>query len=445
MFQLTLALGCLTRNITLVNTSTREKERISKILLLYADEPREVDSLPFGSVGVLLGLKHTRTGDTLVAATLDHQSHRHHKPTKGKPAPTHQPGPLALRSIIPPPAVISASAIPQAHADIQPVNDALLALTRTDPSLRITEDPTEGQTLIHGLGALHLEIAEGRLRDEWAVRASFGKRRVTYREGFTGGPVEVDEVLERDVGGARVSARVRLAVRALNEFEGEGDLAWGGNIVCSQGGALLQAPATTLDTATTAPVDPVLFGIQTALSASPHTSLAFTRAHITILESPPTNMTNPLAAGAGTHALRAAIMESGPGAVMEPFVNVRVRVGEEAVGKVVKDLTECGGEIADLGLESTDSDTGAYDASGVYIPPSIVSPASGVSHSSKAPGGAGVKRTVHAVAPLSQMLDYSSRLRALSAGTGSFEMSSAGFREVGDVRRVEILTEIGRA
>lgn len=438
--------GCLTRNITLTNTSTREKERISKILLLYADEPREVDSLPFGSVGVLLGLKHTRTGDTLVAATLDHQSHRQHKPTKGKAAPAHQHNPLALRSIVPPPAVISASVIPQAHADIQPVNDALLALSRTDPSLRITEDPTEGQTLVHGLGALHLEIAEGRLRNEWAVRASFGKRRVTYREGFAGGPVEVDEVLERDVGGARVSARVRLAVRALSELEGEGDLAWGGNIVCSEGGAMLQAPATTSDASTaTAPVDPVLLGIQTALSASPHTSLAFTRAHITIREAPPTNMTNPLAAAAGTHALRAAIMESGPGAVMEPFVNVRVRVGEEVVGKVVKDLTECGGEIADLGLESTDSDTGAYDASGVYVPPSIVSPASGVSHSNKSAGGAGVKRTVHAIAPLSRMLDYSNRLRALSAGTGSFEMSSAGFREVGDVRKMEILTEIGRA
>ena len=60
-------------------------------------------------------------------------------------------------------------------------------------------------------------------------------------------------------------------------------------------------------------------------------------------------------------------------------------------------------------------------------------------------GGVNVKRAVHAIAPLSRMLDYSSRLRALSAGTGSFEMASAGFREVGDLRKKEILTEIGRA
>ncbi|KAG9118913.1 Ribosome-releasing factor 2, mitochondrial, partial [Ceratobasidium sp. 392] len=442
--------GCLTRNITLVNTTTREKERISKILLLYADEPREVDLLPFGSVGVILGLKHTRTGDTLVAATLDHQSHRQQKAGKGKSSTSApaQPSPLALRSIVPPPAVISASVIPQAHADIQPVTDALLALTRTDPSLRITEDTTEGQTLIRALGALHLEIAEGRLREEWGVRASFGKRRVTYREGLASEGVQIDEVLERDVGGTRVSARVRLAVRTLNEEEGEGDPAWGGNIVCSEAGALLQAPATSSETSA-APVDPILLGLQTALSASPHTSLAIIRAHITILEAPPTNITNPLSVGASSHALRTAFQEAGPGAVMEPFVSVRVRVGEEFVGKVVKDLTESGGEIADLGLDvgNDGTDTGAFDASGVYIPPALVSPASGVLGASglSKPGGAGVKRTVNAMAPLSRMLDYSNRLRALSAGTGSFEMASAGFREVGELRRKEILTEIGRA
>ncbi|CEL63726.1 elongation factor EF-G [Rhizoctonia solani AG-1 IB] len=369
--------GSLTRNVTLVNTTTHEKERISKILLLYADEHREVDSLPFGSVGVLLGLKHTRTGDTLVAATLDHQSHRQHKTTKSKGSSgLSQPSPLALRSITPPPAVISASVIPQAHADIQPVNDALLALSRTDPSLRITEDTTEGQTLVHGLGALHLEIAEGRLKEEWGVRASFGKRRVTYREGFVGDSVEVDEVLERDVGGIKVSARVRLAVRSLAQEEGEGDPAWGGNVVSSKDGTLLQAPAMASDT--TSPVDPVLLGIQTALSASPHTSLALTRAHITILEAPPATVTNPLATGASAQALRAAITEAGPGAVVEPFVNVRVRAGEEAVGKIVKDLTECGGEIADLGVEAiNDAEIDAFDTTEVYIPPAIVSPASG--------------------------------------------------------------------
>ncbi|KAF8680966.1 P-loop containing nucleoside triphosphate hydrolase protein [Rhizoctonia solani] len=436
--------GSLTRNVTLVNTATREKERISKILLLYADEPREVDSLPFGSVGVLLGLKHTRTGDTLVAAALDQQSHRQHKSPKGK-ASLDQPqsSQLAMGSITPPPAVISASVIPQAHADIQPVAEALLSLSRTDPSLRITEDTTEGQTLVHGLGALHLEIAEGRLKEEWGVRASFGKRRVTYREGFVGDAVEVDEVMERDVAGARASARVRLLVRSLTQEEVEGDSAWGGNIVSSRDGTLLQAPTMASDT--TAPVDPTLLGIQTALSASPHTSLALTRAHITILEAPPTSITNPLAAGAATQALRTAIVEAGPGSLMEPFVNVGVRVGEEAVGKVVKDLTECGGEIVDLGLEAiNDAEVGVYDTSNVYIPPSIVSPASGVSNASKV-GSIGVKRTVHAVAPLSRMLDYSNRLRALSAGTGQFEMASAGFREVNDIRRREILIEIGRA
>ena len=68
-------------------------------------------------------------------------------------------------------------------------------MSRTDPSLRVTEDVQEGQTLVHGLGALHLEIVEGRLKEEWGVKVQFGKRRVTYRESF--GNEDPDGVEER--------------------------------------------------------------------------------------------------------------------------------------------------------------------------------------------------------------------------------------------------------
>lgn len=144
-----------------MNTSQNQREKISKLLLLYAGEAEEVDSLPFGSVGAVLGLKYTRTGDTLVSVA------------GGSSA-------SSLRDIIPPPPLMSVSVVPHSHADLEPVEEALNALARTDPSVRV--ETHEGQLLVHGLGALHLEIVESRLREEWKVNCEFGRRRVSFRE-----------------------------------------------------------------------------------------------------------------------------------------------------------------------------------------------------------------------------------------------------------------------
>ena len=183
---------------------------MSKILLLYASEAQEVDELPFGSVGVILGLKYTRTGDTLVSAGVSGSARS------------------LLRDITPPPALISASVIPNSHSDLQPVQDALASLSRTDPSLRV--DVQDGQMLVHGLGALHLEIVEGRLKDEWKVNFEFGRRRVSYREGL-GFNEQTDEwnLWESDVQGKHISIKIPMKVRSM-EADEEGDPVWDGNI-----------------------------------------------------------------------------------------------------------------------------------------------------------------------------------------------------------------------
>ncbi|KDQ20716.1 hypothetical protein BOTBODRAFT_101128 [Botryobasidium botryosum FD-172 SS1] len=418
--------GTLTRQCTLVNQNTGKKERVSKLLLLYASEPEEVETLPFGSVGVILGLKHTRTGDTLVSTNFAH----------GKDEIK------SLPSIVPPPSVISASVLPQTQADVQPVQDALLALSRTDPSLRVVEDEEEGQTLVHGLGALHLEIVEGRLRDEWGVKCKFGKRRVSYREGFHGEPVQVAETWERDMGGKPVGAKVSLEIRPLEEGE-ERDEGWGGNMVVDSEGRPLPSPDSLGNYPQTSLIPPLVQGLRSALSVSPHTSLPLTHIHIMVRShsvyagSPPSVLS-----AASSHIFRNAIKDAGPGPVMEPYSKVKVDVGEESMGKVVKDLTEHGGEVLDLGADS--GDEFAYEDEGLYIPPAWVTPASVGLASSSSVSGPGIKRSVHAIAPLSKLLDYSSRLRAVSGGMGSFEMSGAGFREVGEARKEEIMRELGR-
>ncbi|KAF9514166.1 hypothetical protein BS47DRAFT_1382149 [Hydnum rufescens UP504] len=412
--------GTLTRQTMLYNTSSRQRERISKLVLLYASRPEIVESLPFGSVGVILGLKHTRTGDTLVSTAWTDK-------TLSKTATDK-----VLRNIVPPPSVISASVIPHSQSDVQPVKAALLALSRTDPSLRVTEDEEEGQTLVHGLGELHLEIVEGRLRDEWEVRCQFGKRRVSYREtlgfnlGSDPGPINVEERWEKDISGTRVGATVKLAVRPMTDKERESersDRGWDGNLVVDTSGKSLPNPNTPDDRISPdSPLFPMLQGIANALSVSPHTGLSLSAVHV---------------------------QDAGPGDVMEPYMRVKVDVPEESIGRVVKDLTENLGEILDLGSVGASPESGSgeeeigYDEDGVYIPPAWMTPSSvSLSQASSTPQ---MRRSVHAVAPLSKMLRYSTRLRAASGGLGIFEMSVEGFRPVAEVRRMEILKEIGRA
>lgn len=427
-------LGTLHPQSSLLNTTNHQKERVSKVMLFYASQPEEVEALSFGGVGVVLGLKHTRTGDTLTSMSWNESD-----------------APSTLRSITPPPSVISASVVPHSRSDVEPVQEALLSLARTDPSLRITEDVLEGQTLVHGLGALHLEIVEGRLKDEWGAKLQFGKRRVTYRESF--GSEDSEGVTkawrwEKDAGGKPMGASVTMTVRALHDDAA--DLphrqiveTWGDNSVTirDKDGALVALPcpdSPAFDIAkypATSPVTSVLQGISSGLTSSPHTLLPLSFLDITVSSfsldhgSPPSALT---AAAADT--LRKIIMDAGLGRTMEPFVRVKVDVGEETLGKVVKDLTENGGEIQDLGSGlSTGDEVGPYPQDGLYIPLRWLTPSSSGSGGSEAT--ASIKRSVHAVAPLARMLDYSSRLRAVSGGQAVFEMSNAGFRPVADKRR----------
>lgn len=410
-----------------------QKERISKLVLLYASEPKEVDVLSFGSIGVILGLKHTRTGDTLVSTNFSNRQAK------------RQDLSSALRDITPPPAVMTAAIVPQSNADLQPVHDAILALSRTDPSARV--EVSEGQLLVHGLGALHLEIIEGRLRDEWGVAFEAGKRRVTYRESIREGQeVLSDETWRTELNGRPVTVGMQLAIRALHENE-EGASTWDQNLVLDGKGLPLRVPDSTGQDNK----DPWVYiaqGISSSLISSPHTSLPISRTRIEV-KGYAIDDDVPLSvlAGASAFMLRKAIVNAGMGSVMEPFVRLKVSVTEEHFGKVIKDLTENGSELTDM---STQSSAGAdgdealpYPSEGVYVPPEWLSPSS---YSSKSGGAsAGLKRTIYAIAPLSRMLDFSNRLRAMSGGHGTFELANAGFRPVDEARKLEILKEIGRA
>lgn len=425
---LTFSKGTLTKGVTLLNVSRDRRERASKLLLLYASQPEEIDFLPFGSIGVILGLKHTRTGDTLVSAFGPSASST-----------------TTLREITPPPAVISASVIPNSYSDLEPVQEALSDLTRTDPSTRVEE--LEGQLLIHGLGALHLEIVEGRLRDEWGAQFQLGRRRVSYRESYSSSKLHSHRTWETQIAGQPVTASISITIRPFENGE-VGSVLWGDNLVVDDEGVSLPSPDAVSDSQS--PLSYLVQGLHSTLSNSHRTGLPLSHIHTTIhsytlsASSPPSAL-----AGASSYILREMLNETGMGPLMEPYVKVKVEVSEDVIGKVVKDLTDHRGEILDLGAGSTTTGQTEYDAQpypqdSLYVPPDWLTPCSALSPSDSSQA-IRIKRSVHAIAPLSQMLDYSGRLRAISGGHGLFEMSSEGFREVGEARKFEILKELGRA
>ncbi|KAF8639638.1 hypothetical protein AX17_000903 [Amanita inopinata Kibby_2008] len=416
--------GKLSRQSTILNTNRNQREKVSKILLLYASNAVEVDELSFGSVGVILGMKHTRTGDTLISLSGSTGSQR------------------LMRDITPPPAVISTSVTPRSHADLEPVQEALNALIRTDPSVRI--ETQEGQLLVHGLGALHLEIIESRLRDEWRAHFEFGKRRVSYREGL--GPTccpESSDIWQTDVGGRHVSISVRLDVTSLKDSE-QGDPNWDGNVVLDATGTPMPSPESHSGTLESYMAQ----GISSVLSNSPHTSLAMSGLRIQVKgHTLPPSIPPSFLAGGTASILRNNIRAAGPGHLLEPYVLLKINVNESNLGRVIKDLAEHGGEVQDLGFETTprqkNIDLFNNPTKTVYIPPQWLSPSfyNAPEHDTIPDR----RRSIFALAPLSQFLDYSARLRALSGGHGVFEMLNAGYRKVSNERCLEILKEIGRA
>ncbi|KAK0468206.1 translation elongation factor 2, partial [Desarmillaria tabescens] len=385
--------GTLKRQSVLLNTNRNERERVGKLQLLYASEVQDVEELPFGSVGVIVGLRFTRTGDTLIStgAKVSHDSD-------------------TLPTIV----------VPQSHSDLDPITQ-------------------EGQMLVHGLGALHLEIVEGRLRDEWGARFEFGQRRVSYREAL-GPNFSVVQPEDEVANVAGTDVRISFDIRPLEEGEA-GDSLWDGNVVVNQKGMPIAYPQTGMKETEESCI---AAGIDSSLSNSPHSSLPMSHVRIQVKSYiKPPSIT--LLSGASSKILRNRLRSAGMGPIMEPFTRFKITVSEDTLGKVAKDLTEHGAELLDMSSGMTEEEEGrAYSTDGVYIPPAFLSPSASNVTALKG-NSSSLKRSIHALAPLSRMLDYNNRLRALSGGYGQFEMTSAGFREVSPSRQLEILREIGRA
>jgi elongation factor G len=188
--------GVLRTGTMLLNSTKGERERIGRIVRMFADRREDVEEVHAGDIAAILGLKETFTGDTLCA-------------------PDH---PILLENISFPAPVIEVAIEPNSKADQDKMGVALRRLAEEDPTFKVEADEKLGQTKIRGMGELHLEIIVDRMMREFGVQATVGRPRVAYRETITKGS-RIDTTFKRQTGGAGQYARVVIEFEPLSDEE----------------------------------------------------------------------------------------------------------------------------------------------------------------------------------------------------------------------------------
>ncbi|KAI8333509.1 P-loop containing nucleoside triphosphate hydrolase protein [Choanephora cucurbitarum] len=410
--------GKLNTRMTLFNTTTRSKERVNKLLQMYAKEVEEIPSVSAGNIGVIVGLKDTRTGDTLVQAN-DTQAIK-----KG----------LQLSSIeVPSPAFFSAVE-PVSVSEEEAVQNALQSLVREDPSIRVWTDEESGQLLVSGMGELHLEIVKDRLLNDFKVKADMGKIRISYRETCQSSADTLTEY-DKEVMGKRARAACRIDISPLEENDdiGEGWVVNAGNYLTSD----VSQDSDEIDSSLSP--DDIKQAVQNGLLAglARGAILGFPLTKLKIraydLQTFGQDTTYGAISACVSHGVFEAVKQASP-CLLEPMMEVHTEVNEDHIGSVVSDLSGTRrGHV--IGLESTMEEDLTEEDGEVYAPEDSLLVNQDVE-------GYKPKQVIKAHVPLSSMLGYSSALRSLTGGSGSFSMRVIGYGEMSKDREKAVVSEM---
>ena len=199
--------GSIRYGSLLFNTNLQVSEKVPRLFRMYASDAVEVSALHEGEIGVITGLRHARTGDTLIVYSGKQSKH-------GPPSPFNT---LQLRPIEVPPPVFFTSIEPHSLSEEKHLSDMLAIVLREDPSLNVTIDPESGQTHLAGMGELHLEIARDRLIEDFKVKASAGKIQIGYREAILAASAACTETFDRRVANKDVKAACTASILPLRD------------------------------------------------------------------------------------------------------------------------------------------------------------------------------------------------------------------------------------
>ncbi|KAH3968537.1 hypothetical protein HBI24_176610 [Parastagonospora nodorum] len=454
--------GSIDKGSTLYNTNLHVAERAPRLLKMMANDAVEVDSVAAGQIGVITGLKHARTGDTLLV----------YRGLQMKGAPPGGLDTLQLRPINVPPPVFFTSIEPHSLSEQKHVQESLAILLREDPSLHLSVDEESGQTHLAGMGDLHLEIARDRLLNDFKAKARIGKIEIGYREAITTAAPSYTHNLDKPIAGKTAKATIVASTEPIDEsaiipgiqeqveiededgtFETTYKLPDNNTLHISH--PKLSRHDSASHKANIPPhlslpgiLHSIQAGASAALARGPFNGfpVANTRIHIDLDARnhlfPETSLT------AISMATRAAVNQNlrtacsaAPAALLEPVMMVTVYVNESSLGAVVQDLSSSrGGQV--LSLDSADSaatsgadDKLIIDPNLIYTPPDPFASGTGDMGSSLADS----QRQIVARVPLKEMVGYLNHLRALTGGRGTFVMGVDGFEKMGSQRQKEVL------
>lgn len=448
--------GSIDRNAPLWNTNLQITERAQKLLKMYANDAVDIDSIPAGQIGVIPGLKATRTGDTLISYTGAN-------PKTGPPAPLDS---LQLRPIAIPPPVFFVSVEPNSLAEEKHIKESLELLLREDPSLHVALDEESGQTHLSGMGELHLEIARDRLVNDFKAKARIGKIEIGYREALMTASEEVTETFDREVGGKSSKASCTASVEPVSDTGAVGgtpgvshvyDLPDSNRVLVStpaltSDGSAIEAEGTGLPGHLQLPVvhRALQNGVSAALARGPAHGYPLHSTKVKITFDPSKHLhpnTTPAAlSSAARLAVQAAFRQSSSVTetiLMEPVMFVTISVDEQSMGSVVHDISSArGGSVVSLDSEDDSAaQQTSIDVSRIYAPRDPF--AEGQSEITSGQNGGGTDmRQITARVPLKEMVGYLKHLRSLTGGRGTFTMVVDRFEKMSAQRQRAVLNEM---
>lgn len=427
--------GSINRNAALWNTNLHVTERAQRLLQMQASDAIEISHIAAGQIGVIAGLKHARTGDTLV-------SYPGANPKVGPPSPLNS---LQLRPIDIPPPVFFAAIEPHSLSEEKNVADILAILLREDPSLHVNVDEDSGQMLLSGMGELHLEIARDRLVKDFKAKATMGNIEISYRECVISNKETHWFLFDREIAGKKGKAGCEATSQPLDETATDiPDTVYrDGNAITTNiitdtefaDGATAITPELSLDIIRSAMVN----GAIAALARGPRRGFPLHASHVTLTydltrdffgpDTTPAAISSAARLAAQT-TLKEALSKDAIG-LMEPVMNVVISCDEASLGAIVHDVSSArGGHVLSLEDNANDrpavQDLPAIDITRVYTPPDPFASSGGQVGSS----GPGQQRNITARVPLKEMVGYLKHLRSLTGGRGTFVMSVDKFERL---------------
>lgn len=348
--------GILKSGSYVLNTTTGKKERISRLVQMQADARTEVDEVRAGDLVAAVGLKATTTGDTLC----------------------DENNPVVLESMVFPEPVISIAIEPKTKADQDKLSIALNKLAEEDPTFKVRIDQETGQTIISGMGELHLEIIIDRLLREFKVGANVGKPQVAYRETITK-EVEVEGKFIRQSGGRGQYGHVWLRLAPLE-----------------QGAGFVFENKTVGGSVPKDYIPACQKGIEETLTGGVIAGYELIDLKATIFDGSYHEVDSSEMAfkAAASIALKDGVRKAG-GILLEPLMKVEIEVPEDFLGDVIGDISSRRGRIE--GMEAIE--------------------------------GTGIQK-VNASVPLSEMFGYATDIRSKTQGRGTFTMEFSRYEQV---------------